>query len=203
MNISLDSNLEGLDAFLKSYPKEVAKATKRSMARMVTSMTKESRNSIKSGHYKTSNREINERTRKIKRLKGPVFNRLEAGLAYSDKPLDLIKFVKGKKSPRKQKGIKVSRRRPIKAEVRPGNVSTLRRTFIAKGRGGNFQAFRRHGKKLAKQVVPGLSHKIISSLRLRTAVDRAARRRLAREMPINLRFFIGQSIIKNETKRSA
>ena len=78
-------------------------------------------------------------------LRSNDINKIKATLLISDRPTSLIKFVMGSKQPRKQKGIKVKRRKDIKTRyVKGGKITKVRGAFIARGKNNNVQVFRRN-----------------------------------------------------------
>ncbi len=211
MPISLETNLAGLEAYLKSHPKLVVKAAKRSMKEMLPKMEKAGIDSIRRNHYKIARKDIKKRMKRINRARGGLFfnvsafNQLEAGIAFSNLVFPLIRFVTGKKSPRKQKNIPVAKRSKIKVQVRPGNKVRLDHSFITKGHGAKYQLFRRKGKpkKRHLQTVPSLAHVIRKDVVLQGRMVRAAQAVLRKRIPQNLKFFLDKAARINERKRSA
>lgn len=92
--------------------------------------------------------------------RGNMVSMMWARLVVKGTPISMIHFVRGSKTPRKQKGVKVRSRRKVNVTIKPGMKETKRFAFIAKGRGGNVQLFQRKGKKrlpLFKQSVAAAS----------------------------------------------
>lgn len=77
--------------------------------------------------------------------------RLIATVTISGRVIPLIRFIKGSKSPRKQKGIAVRRRKELKAEIDKGHTTKMGSAFIAKDHKGKNQVFRRHANALRKR----------------------------------------------------
>ena len=67
----------------------------------------------------------------LSKAKGGNLLTLEGQIKYNTKPVPLLEFVQGKKTPRDQKGIKISKRKVLKARIRPGKTIKLRHAFIA------------------------------------------------------------------------
>lgn len=94
---------------------------------------------------------------KMLKAKGGSIGSQYGVLSFSPKPIPLLNFVKGSKAPRSQKGIKISRRRPLKYEVIPGRKFRSKSGFIAKVH--TIQVFKRGTNgRLYKQSAPSLAH---------------------------------------------
>lgn len=81
-------------------------------------------------------------------------------LLFRTKPISMIHFVMGKKSPTSQKGIPVSARSPVVVKIKPGKNTALKRSFIARANNA-VQVFYRTSRRnekgkeiLGKRVVP-------------------------------------------------
>lgn len=118
----------------------------------------------------------------------------------SDKPISLIHFVVGKKEPRPQKGIPIRRRRLLNVRISQKRAA-LAKAFIAKGRGGAVQVFRRGmAGKLIKQSVPSINV-VFNRPAIRSRMMGIALKRYVKEMEHNVPFYIGQIKMKSGPAR--
>jgi hypothetical protein len=170
LDIRIDHDIEKVIDQFKSLKKNaIPKATRRALNKTLdksrTRMNQEFREKrkIKIG-------ELRKQFQRVNRAKGNRITRMVAEVIPSIKAVSLIRFVVGKKEPRRQAGISVRRRRLIRTEVRPGKKLKRAHLFIARGRGGKFQVFQRMGSKRApigKRSVPSFAR-----LYLRTGMGR-------------------------------
>lgn len=77
--------------------------------------------------------------------RGNDIDKMFGQVRVSSSSINLIHFVKGGKRVRKQKGVKVAARKPLKTEIVRGRQNAQKGAFIAKGKNGNLQVFRRMG----------------------------------------------------------
>ncbi len=80
-----------------------------------------------------SKKEVKAGLRLIKAKTGPLHT-LEGVMTLRGQPIPIIKFISGAKNTIKQKGIKIQKRRKLKAEIRPGKKIILKKAFIQKVR---------------------------------------------------------------------
>lgn len=190
VNISLEKDLNEIKVFLDEFrTKALVNATRKSFNRTVSTLRTRSNKEVRE-HRKLKAGEINRRFFRVMKARGSRLDRLEASLDISGDPISLIRFVKGDKNPRNQKGIKVKKRKPLKVEVKPGRRVQLKSAFIAKGSGGKNQIFRRRtGKRnpIVKQSVPALST-LFSRDRFRAPLEAFANAKLSQEFERTFEF---------------
>lgn len=94
---------------------------------------------------------------KVIKAKGSQMHRMEGVMIFSGTPIQLLEFVVGNKSPIKQKGIKVRKRRKLKVRFKPGKTIHVKGGFIQDVR--SKQVFRRRsqGRKLRKLSTSSLA----------------------------------------------
>lgn len=97
---------------------------------------------------------------------------LLATVTISARELTMIRFIKGPKRPRKQKGIEVRKRKPLRAAVDKGKTRILKGAFIAFPHKGKPQVFRRMSdtKRVGRRKVQKL--RILRTPSLAVLVDR-------------------------------
>jgi len=105
---------------------------------------------------------IDKNTRKM--LATDDINKMSILMVMPRKSFGLLRFVQGRKSPRKQKGVKIKDRKNLKVRIKPGEVKQLQHAFIAKGKGRrkeggtNYQVFRRTKEgKLRRMATPSIA----------------------------------------------
>lgn len=146
--------------------------------------------------------EVKKRFTSVRKARGNNINRMAGIVEIKGQTVSLIRFVKGSKSPRKQEGISIRKRRAIKVEVIPGRVTKVKGGFIAKGSGGKNQLFRRIDNRLrkrenrqkgpiAKQSSAALSL-LIQRAEVKAALIKFANRELTKQFEVAL---------KNQLKR--
>lgn len=139
----------------KALPGATRMSLNRSLSALQTRANKKTRE-----ERRMKARDIKKDFFTLVRARGSDFARLNAQLIVSNKVLSLIRFIVGPREGRSQKGIPVRKRKPVTVHVRPGRRVKLKGAFVAKGRGGNNQIFRRRTKKstpIVKQSVPSLA----------------------------------------------
>ena len=101
--------------------------------------------------------DLNRKYTSLKRATGMNINQMEAQIKISGESISLIRFVKGSKLPRSQKGISVRKRKALRFEVKPSLIRARQKLFIARGKSNNVHVFLRAGNKIIKQNAPGLA----------------------------------------------
>ena len=81
---------------------------------------------------------------RMSKASGARLEQLVGEIKFSVSPESLLQFVTGSKEKIRQKGIKISKRRKLKAEIRPGRKIVLKKAFIQQVRS---KAVFRRGKK--------------------------------------------------------
>ncbi len=181
MRIEVD--LDRVKVFLTDIRfKALTNATRSAMNRSANVLRTRTNLEIRK-HLKLKAGVINKKHLLVKKARGSRLESMESSLSISGKRLSLIDFVVGNKSPRPQKGIAVKRRKLLRVEVKPGRRSTLKKAFIAKGRGGKNQVFRRRTSKnnpIVKQSITAIST-IIERRNLRTQLEVFGRKTFEKE----------------------
>lgn len=161
IRINIEDSLDDMNVFLtKARTDALVKAAKSSMNRGISKSNTSSRKQIRKRLYRLKASEVKTMLKPNKTSSKVDLQGLEVGLASRQRGPTMMRFVKGQKSPRKQKGIPVAKRKPVRVEIRPGRTHKLGRAFIAKAKGDRNQVFRRKGKDsnpIAVQRLPRLS----------------------------------------------
>lgn len=118
-------------------------------------------------------------------------DRMFSTINSSDKPISLIHFVRGAKSPRPQLGIPIKNRLPIQVEITKGRKLRLNKAFIAKSRrGGSVQVYRKDGNaKMVKQSAPALYRWFVKPHVIGPTRD-IITKRYAEEFPRQLNYYL-------------
>ena len=96
---------------------------------------------------------------------------LQSSIRFSGNRIGLIHFVKGKKAPIRQKGIKVSKRRKLRVQIRPGGTFTPKGRFIAFAKNATnvFSRTTKHSLPLTRSSVPSVGA-MLTALRIDTKI---------------------------------
>lgn len=179
----IEVDLDQVKVFLNEVKtRALVRATRKSMNRSLSALQTRANKKARE-HRKLKAREIKKDFFNLKKAKGNHLHRIEAELGVSGRPMSLLRFVVGQKEPRRQKGIPMRSRRKVQVEVRPGRKVKLDSAFIAKGKGGKNQVFRRRTKSRApivKQSVPALST-LFARKKIETPLRLFARRHFLKE----------------------
>lgn len=161
--VEIKNNIQdAYTAFSQLKRTEISRAAKRAINRTLTTLRKESvpviqqEIKIKSSVLKTY--------MTIEKAEGRGFANLSGALVFQSRGLALIDFVRGSKAPTKQKGIKVSRRKKVKVEVKPGRTYVVRGGFIANSQSRGLQVFKRtkaNRAHLLMQTTPSLGQLLL------------------------------------------
>lgn len=196
LEMKISVNLDQVTEFLSEFKgRALVNATRKSMNRAVASLRTHANRKVRE-HRKLKASEINSKFFRMTKARGSRLDQLEASLEISGKPVSLIRFVVGKKEGRSQKGIPVRKRKPVVVEVRPGRRVKLKGAFIAQGRGGNNQVFRRRTKKrfpIVKQSVPSLA-KLFEKPSFRNPLEKFAEAKLGSEFARTFKFELNRLI---------
>lgn len=166
MTIEIDflHNLDGIENFYTSMVQDVAgPAVKRSINRTLTNARKESlkliHKRIKLNTRQKTKKDFSKQHVFVKKAVGLNAFDSTGSIEFSGKPMSLINFKIGAKGVPKQKGIKISKRKKVKAEIYRGKKFTLKKAFIARGKSNNIQMFKgKDGGGWIKQGIPSLAH---------------------------------------------
>ena len=124
------------------------------------------------------------------RARGSKIEHLYSSIKFMSKSIALIEFLRGKKEPRSQKGIKPKSRRKIRVQVKPGKNIRLHKGFLARGHGGKVNVFRRTDNKVRKppnqkgplaiQKMPSIA-RLVEKPKISTPLQNFAAKRLGIE----------------------
>jgi hypothetical protein len=151
------SNLMEISAQLADIGKQARPAMRRALKRGLLAMKTESIKEIKKT-LKITNKDLKESFR----LSAPQGDRIfmHADIGYSSASLPMLPFVRGARSPIKQKGISIKRRRKLKVEIVPGRKTLLKGAFIQVVR-GRLGVFKRRKGGTRTQLVSQRVHSIV------------------------------------------
>lgn len=158
LEINIKTNFAALAAAFDDLKKRhVVQAARRAMNRSLISVRKESVLSLRKV-IKLKSTEIKDKISTFP-ARGGSLEALEAKLVFSGKPIPLINFIRGSKAVIEQKGIKVKRRRKLRAEITPGKRFIVKKAFIQRAR--SVQVFKgQRGKGFKSQGAPSIAHLI-------------------------------------------
>ena len=166
----------------RTQQKTVVNAARRALVRTRPTGTRAIIEEIKTQRNLRSSR-IREALTIQNNLKGKILEHLNITFTVNDRRFGLIEYVKGRKVARSQLGKAVDKRPKLKFEIVPGKTLVSNDAFIAKGKGGNFQVFRRRKTSslpITKQVEPALANvlgnkdvagKIVAALQERYLIE--------------------------------
>jgi len=133
IDISIEDNFDNLEGYLDDLKADAAvKAVHFSINRTLLTLRERSvqrikeRLSVKTGVLKSKHLVINKA-----KLGGLGFHTMKGEILYNTTPIPMIEFISGAQQKRSQKGVAVSKRKPLKARIRPGKTVTLKHAFIA------------------------------------------------------------------------
>ena len=196
LNIQIETNLKEVDVFLTGLKeKALVKSTRRSLNRTLSQFQTQLNRKIRQ-RRKLKASEIKRRFLRLEKAKGNMLRTMNAELAVSGDPVGLIRFVIGKKEPKSQAGIPVNKRKPITVQIRPGKRTKLEHVFIAKGKGGKNQVFRRKTTKsfpIVKQSTASLS-KMVERPGFRLPLEKFASQTFIKEHERNFKFELSKLI---------
>ncbi len=129
ITIDISSNIESIEEYLDDAKKSAVVSAARGAINKTLRTARTKSADLIGQRYNLKKKDIRG-PMKIKRARGSTLSKLEGILFYGDKKHGIIKFVKGSKSVIKQKGIKIRRRRKLKAEIIKGKKITLKKAFI-------------------------------------------------------------------------
>ena len=129
---------------------------------------------------------------KARYSKSKTLGETYAAIFISNKPISLIHFVRGSKTPANQKGVPVNKRKKVRIAIRRGKSFVMRRGFILNAK-GSIQLYRPgHGKggnRIAhKQAIPSF-FRLAMKPEIKSKVELYGRQRFQEEMAVNLKFY--------------
>lgn len=202
LEISFEDNLKGLerlygDLAKRAYPTATRRALNKGMGVEFTSLDKKVR-ALRRIKKKELKKFLRKQPTREKRMENMVTE-----VRMSGRKIPLVFFVVGKKEPRKQSGIGVRKRRKIKIEVRKGKRITLKRAFIAKGRRGKNQVFRRRTKKRFPIVAQKLASvaKLVQIREIEKPIRIDSRRTIVREMNRQVALWLSKRKVSKKTRK--
>jgi len=115
-------------------------------------------------------KEINTAIKRNRTFRLPLddISKMLVTMRLPGKTFGLLRFVDGRKTPAKQKGVEVKNRKKLRVKIQPGITTELKRAFIAKGSGrnkatggSNYQVFtRKTGGSYHRKATPSMAHYI-------------------------------------------
>jgi len=128
-----------------------------------------------------------------KYVKSKTIGSMQGTLSFSTKPISMIHFVKGDKSPTAMKGIPVKSRKPVIVKFPGGKTNKLAKAFIAKAKAGSVQVFRRNLRnRLVKQAVPSLRTYFDTNKPMQERINAFAMQKYKQEFKANLNYYLTQ-----------
>lgn len=179
---------------LKQVDKAVRKAMWKTISTNIISARQQAQVEFRK-EVRVSAREMKSRF-KIKK----DFKKLRATMGVTNDGFPMIMFVKGRKQPRKQRGVKVKNRRPLKVEVKPGLVESRPDLFIVR-KDGQSHVYRQNkdwqpgqegSHKLFRQTVPPPSWLLLRQEPPRHRLVNHVKRKMQKDFQHQLKFFLGK-----------
>jgi hypothetical protein len=198
IDIDFEEGFRKIEKHLSYAGKKAApKANRRALNRSLTTLRNSLLDNIRL-HYRVQKKETKDGFFTSKNASGNNPNKQMAKLTVSGRAISLIRFLsKARRKPLKQKGIKVSKRKPLRLQVKPGANTTLKKAFIAQGRNNNWQVFRRrtgrtkNGKEvIARQSAPSLPKLFERVKSIRNISEANARKTYVKEFDRQFKFFL-------------
>jgi len=160
-NLKIDETIvEDLNILLTAkLMRLVGRAAKSAMNRSLSKTNTQAVKITKLSLYKLKSSQLKKAFLRKSNVRITDLEKLEAKLGSRIQGPTMIRFVKGQKDPRPQRGIPVKKRKLVRVEIRPGITRKMPHSFIQKGRGGVNQVFRRETDKrnpIAVQRLPRL-----------------------------------------------
>lgn len=157
MSIGVKLDFSDLEKVAKAIDFDVVKkSVKRALMRSRPTLQKAALEQVQTEVNIKSSEWKSKFTKMVSHLKGSAIDQLDVQLLINNRPTNLIDFKVGKKQPMAQKGIPVRSRRNLKFRYAKGKPSRVvdSRLFIARGRSGKPQVYRR--KSDAKSTGQGV-----------------------------------------------
>lgn len=203
LNFDILTNVKELEISLRQFgDKVIVSSTRRALNRTVIKVRKESAKVIKLNYAGLKAGEIKSVFIRMRKAFGSDLNKLGAVVSFPDKPVSMIRMVVGSKSPRKQKGIKVGNRTPIKVQIQKGKKFVLKRAFIARTSGGDSETthvFKNIGGKMIKQSLPSVGLMLNKTGEL-IKLGEAGRKFFVKTIDADLRFRLKRMAARLERK---
>lgn len=162
MKIDIKDNLrDAYNAFDKLKRSQVHAAAKRAINRTLVTVRKESVGVIKKGlNIKSS---VLKSYITLERPNQKKISQVQGSIVYQSRGLALIDFVKGRKAPTPQKGVKVKRRKKVRVEITPGKKFVVNKGFMSNTRRG-VQVMKRgvQSQSLKMQTAPSVGALLLS-----------------------------------------
>lgn len=116
----------------------------------------------------------------LSRARGGNLRSLNAALTFSGIPISMINFIVGNKNPIKQKGVKVKKRRKLKARIRGNKKVVLTGAFIQDIQSKQVFRHKGTGKRARKLSTKSLA-RIILEDRIQQQMETIVQKRFSRE----------------------
>lgn len=165
LRITFEDNIDSaFDFYNQKQIKAIGKSVRRAINKGVNSQFTMLGDRIRKVR-KIKKRDL-KRFMKKEKARGNRIELLEGRVRISGRPVGLINFVVGKKSPRDQRGKTFAQRRKLRVQIRPGKKRVLKHAFIARSKQKKatgeptYQVFQRKTTRrapIARQAAPGFA----------------------------------------------
>lgn len=160
IDIDISHNILAVEEFFADYEERIlAKSVRKALNRTLISSRKyalkEIHRSIAVNSRAMKRGEFKKELTSLEKPKGNNPFAMSASLIFSGQSLPLLWFVSGNIDKIKQKGIKVKKRKKIKAQVFKGRKFVVKKAFIQKVQ--SKQVFKRGTSGFKKQAAPSLA----------------------------------------------
>ena len=203
IELNILDNLDAIEDFYTNRVQEIAgPAVKAAMNKTLRTARKESLDVIHTtihlnSRIKTKSAFGKENV-KIFKAKGLNAFDMTGSLYFSGKALPMLWFIKGDSSNIIQKGVKISKRKKVKASIYYGKKFVVKKAFIQTHK--SKQLFKRDGnKKLIKQGIPSLAEMVGKNNRLLKTIQRRMIKQFGRELKNQISFRLEKAAKKAST----
>lgn len=183
LKFNLEDNLDEVGVFFSKDTKQmIVRSVRRSIRLASKRLRSDTIDVIRRDYAFQSKKEVKKFLKERVMLKGNALHRFLFEITVRARGPQLIRFVRGNKSPRNQRGVSPKKRRPLTIEIRPGARRKDRSLFIALASNGNPIVFRRKSNKrprgsgeILAQRAPAVSRAITPQRRTwlaRRAIER-------------------------------
>lgn len=211
IQITIHHNIDPMAGLLAEVKRSVPKSTRRAIGRAITAGQKETVSIIKE-KYRINKSTFPDKqpasflkkrlTRAVKRTAGMDASKHHGEIEIRDNPLSKVRFVRGRKTPAKQRGVKVARRKRVVVEVQKGVRSSLRHAFIAKTKNGPMLFTRATSKSNPiRKVVTQSPHQLFRKHKYEKRVKDTMRFKMEQEFKRSMAYFESQAIYRANAAR--
>jgi len=189
LDINLEHNFNDLEIWLDDIKNKAATQAARSTINRSLIATRKLSIKLIKRQYRVKKSGLSatdvKKAHHIKKARGGHLDTLFGEILFAGKPIPLLSFVSGSKNIIEQKGIKVKKRKKLKAEIRPGKKVILKGAFI--GKVHSKQVFKRGGKGLKRQAGPSITE-IVFRPNMIKALQKKMQRTFDQRFPGEMQF---------------